>query len=428
MELNNLIAAMQAEIELSIGCTEIGCAALAAARASELLDGNPDRVQVEVSSYLYKNAANVCVPNTRLRGMDAALALGFILKGSQDGLAILQRANPSAEEAARQYLRAHTFETHIVNDGMPVFLRLTAQRAGRTALVEIAGEHSHFSEIRLDGSPLLIDPPAAAEGNHFAFQGICPREMVEFIIAQDDQVFAFLLDQARINEAAAQTGLNDPGTSFGPRLHQHPRPTDAILNAACQAQAQTAAASEARMLGLPVPVAALTGSGNHGITALLGMYSAAQALGASQAQTARALAITVMITIYVKHSTSRLTTFCGCAVAPAAGIAAGCVYLMGGGFETMQQAMQSLIGTFAGMLCDGAKESCAWKVSTAASAAVQFAHLAMQGAYIPDGNGILGYNLLETFDNLGKLNNPGMLETNRVVMEIIHNNLNRKPV
>jgi len=163
-----------------------------------------------------------------------------------------------------------------------------------------------------------------------------------------------------------------------------------------------------------------------GLTALLGMHTAARELGADDHTTATALAIAVMITIFVKQSTSRLTTFCGCAVAPAAGIAAGCVQLLGGSYEQMEQAMQSLIGTFAGMLCDGAKESCAWKVSTAASAAVQFAHLAINGAYVPANNGILGSRIEETFENLGKLNNPGMVETNRVVMEIIKHNLDRE--
>jgi len=423
MELNTLISAMQAEIELSTGCTEVGCAALAAARAAEVLDQIPEQVSIKVSEYLYKNAANVCVPGTKMRGLEAALALGFIIRQSQLGLSILQQATSLSEDAARAYLKAHSIQVEIDHKAPPVFLRIQATTSSHQAIVEIAGEHSHFSEITLDDQRLVFDPPPVEGEENFAFRGTSPRELVKFITAQDGQVFSFLLNHAQTNLSAALSGLNHPLTRFGPALNHQESPANQILRAACQTQTLTAAASEARMLGLLVPVAALTGSGNHGITALLGMHTAARELGADDSATATALAIAVMITIYVKHSTSRLTTFCGCAVAPAAGIAAGCVYLMGGGFEQMEQAMQSLIGTFAGMLCDGAKESCAWKVSTAASSAVQFAYLALNGAYVPANNGIVGKRIEDTFTNLGKLNNPGMVETNRVVMEIISQNL-----
>jgi L-cysteine desulfidase len=192
-----------------------------------------------------------------------------------------------------------------------------------------------------------------------------------------------------------------------------------------KAASLTGAAAEARMLGVQVPIMAITGSGNHGITNFLGMAAVAMELGASRSQTIKALALTSMITIYIKGFTSALTSFCGCAIAPATGIAAGTVYLLGGSVEQMVHAMQSVVGTFAGMLCDGAKESCAYKVSTVTSSAVEYAYLAMEGTYIPEVNGIVGRTIEETFANLGKLNNPGMLKTNEVVVEFVKNGIDQ---
>ena len=174
------------------------------------------------------------------------------------------------------------------------------------------------------------------------------------------------------------------------------------------------------MRGFSVPVCALSGSGNHGITAFLGVKAFAEEIGADEAMTAHALAIATIIAIYIKVQTGRLTAYCGCAIAPATGVAAAVVHLLGGDVETMIRAMQSVVGTFSGMLCDGAKLSCAYKVSTVAASAVQFALLAMNGACIPNGDGIVGQTIEDTIRNLGTLNDPGMRETDRVVLGFLH--------
>jgi len=173
------------------------------------------------------------------------------------------------------------------------------------------------------------------------------------------------------------------------------------------------------MAGLPVPVAAITGSGNHGIANFLGVWGYALAIGADRERIARALAISSLVTIAIKAHTGKLTAFCGCAIAPATGLAAAAAYLMGGDAATQAHAMQSVIGTFAGMLCDGAKPSCAFKVATVVGAAIDLAALAVAGAYVPDGDGIVGASVDRSFANLGRLNDPGMRATEQVVLDII---------
>jgi L-cysteine desulfidase len=188
----------------------------------------------------------------------------------------------------------------------------------------------------------------------------------------------------------------------------------------------TAAAGEARMMGLIVPIIAIAGSGNHGITNFLGVSAVAEELGATELKTARALAISSTITIYIKGYVKRMTAFCGCAVAAATGVAAATVYLLDGCYGQMVQTMQSVIGTLGGMFCDGAKESCAYKLSTATAMAIQFAYLAMKGCGIPNGIGIVGNTIEDSFYNLGQLNNPGMVETDRIIAQLIERTLKSK--
>ena len=242
---------------------------------------------------------------------------------------------------------------------------------------------------------------------------------MNFILAQDAGVFHFLMEHAETNLKAARSGLESPDLRFARALNGSSDSLPVEIRSIEQVRYFTAAASEARMAGMKIPVMALTGSGNHGIANFLGIYILAKELGVSEEQLAYALAITTMITIYIKAYTGKMTAYCGCAIAPATGVAAGGVYLMGGDYEQMEAAMQSVIGTYAGMLCDGAKISCAYKVSTASASAVQFAQLACKGAFVPVRDGIIGRTIEETFQHLGEINNPGMRPTDQVVINIL---------
>ena len=175
------------------------------------------------------------------------------------------------------------------------------------------------------------------------------------------------------------------------------------------------------MSGLNVTIMAIAGSGNHGITNFVGVLSAAEALGASEEQTATALAISSMITIYIKAHIKRMTAFCGCGVWYK--LRSCCFsYLLGGSYDTAVHAMQTVLGTIGGMFCDGAKISCAYKLSTAASLAVQAAYLAREGCFVPAGVGIIGNTIEQTFANVGRLNDPGMVATDRELVAIIAEN------
>lgn len=425
MTSQDLIQILKGEIQASTGCTDPGSVALAVARACQELGGPPEAIEVLVSPSVYKNGVGVGIPGTGLRGLDIAAALGAVIGHPEAGLAIFDRVDGASLAAARALVDSGRVRLGYGDGPDPLYVQARVSSAGHWAQALIAGDYANFVEVSKDGSPLLSRPLQKAEAARDAFAGAQLRELFALVPQLDPQDLGFLLEVADINLAAAKAGLGDPSLGLGSSLAARTRQgeSEAVLPQAFAAmhlaQVWTAAASEARMAGLPVAVMAIAGSGNHGITFSLGILAVATSLGVGRDRLATALAYGALATVVIKSHVHRMTAFCGCAVAAATGLAAATVYLLGGDFDRAEGAMQSVIGTLAGMLCDGAKESCAWKLSSAASLAVQAGFSAMEGARIPGGMGIVGKNIDASFLNLGQLNDPGMQATNRLVLEMI---------
>ena len=412
-----VVSILKAEIRRATGCTEAGAAALAAARAVEALGAPPDRLRLSVSPNVYKNGAHVAVPGTPFRGLAAAAALGAVIGQPSAGLAILDAVDAGVVDRARALLEARrVVATFDHAGGTGVYLRAEAASGREVATAVIAGAHDRFVEVTRGGTTLHREEPAPKGVASVELLRTVPvARLLEAVDRIPPAELEFLIEAAEINAAAAHADFDDRaplGRALAAQLGAGASPRVA-------AQALAGAACEARMSGRPVPVMAITGSGNHGIANFLGVLGFARSIDAPRERLARALAIASIITVCVKAHTGKLTAFCGCAIAPATGLAAAAVDLMGGDPATREHAMQSVIGTFAGLLCDGAKESCAFKVTTTIGAAVDLAMLALAGAYVPDGNGIVGLSIDDTFANLGRLNDPGMRETEKVVLGMI---------
>jgi L-cysteine desulfidase len=423
MNKDNFICVLKQEIVNACGCTELGCAALAAARAVEVLGHEPHLVKVVVSPNIYKNGVNVGVPGTTSRGLEFAIAIGVLRGNSELGLSILNNISPEEIEKAHSILKEKKIQLTFIDTPDPVYVKADAKNENESASAIIMGTHDHFSEVTKNGKVIFSAVTQKKAEKNETLYLYSVRALVDLIMTINPKEFDFLLEAAKKNYEAALVGLQNENTHYGPALQRWAAGLSMPHAAVAQTQLMTGAASEARMLGLPISIMAITGSGNHGITNFLGMYAFGKALGMDDEKLALALAISSMITIYIKGYTTRLTAYCGCAIAPATGIAAGATFLLGGEYEYMVHAMQSVIGTFSGMLCDGAKESCAYKVSVVASTAIQFAYLAMDGAFIPKCDGIVGKTIEETFDNLGFLNNPGMKDTDKAVLKILEKNM-----
>lgn len=411
---DDLVAILRAEIRRATGCTEVASAALAAARAVEALGRPAEHIHLSVSPNVYKNGVHVAVPGTPFRGLAAAAALGAAIGDSSRGLEILDAADARTIEMAAQMLSDQSSRANFSSTDEALYLRAAALAGNDVAVAIIAECHDRIVEVRRNDTLLFAAPPITAR------ETSAPADLrtvpITTLLADVQRIpvedLVFLLDAAKLNAEATRADLAADG-SLGTALHA------VAATPRTHAQAWAGAASEARMAGLPVPVAAITGSGNHGIANFLGVWGYAQAVGADRERTARALAIASLVTIAIKAHTGKLTAFCGCAIAPATGLAAAAAYLMGGNAAVQAHAMQSVIGTFAGMLCDGAKPSCAFKVTTVVGAAIDLAALAVAGAYVPDGDGIVGSTVDQSFANLGRLNDPGMRATEQVVLDII---------
>ena len=426
VEKKEFIDLLKTHIEKATGCTEIGIVALACSRCAEELDDEVKKIDITVSTNIYKNAVNVIIPGTNMRGIAMACALGAFTKRSDVKLAVLDHINPEIIGKAKSLIDNNTIEIHYTNTSDPIYVNANVSDGKDAVTVIIEQSHSNITRIIKNGESVYqqdIDQ-SKKEKVQPSLLNHSLKYWIEYITSLKTTDLDFLLEAAELNYTAAINDMDNPQMSLGPSLKLNFSPTEANCSAICETRKLTGAASEARMMGMQVPIMTITGSGNHGITNFLGIYAMAKSLQVNDEMLIKSLAITSMTTIYIKEFTSKLTAFCGCAIAPAAGLAASGVYLLGGSYSDMENAMQSVIGTFAGMLCDGAKESCAFKVSTVASAAVQFAYLAMNGAYVPKNNGIVGNTIEETFENLGILNKPGMEKTDEIVIGLIEKNLN----
>jgi L-cysteine desulfidase len=419
VEKEILLNVLKSEIERSVGCTDPGAVCLAVHKATSVLGQKPSQVTVTVSPNIYKNGISVGVPGTGMRGLHIAAALGAVIGPGTSGLTMLDRATEDDLAAARDLAeRGVTVKYEETPD--PLYIKAQVMSGRRHAHAIISGDYTHVVEVAVDGNVIYSDASKEPALDQVTLKDYSLRELFVVISEMSAEDLSFLLEAATVNRQAAMAGLATPAASrLGPALSALKSDLPAPAAAAYHAQCLTAAACEARMSGLPVPVMAIAGSGNHGIANFLGILGVSETLRSSPEKAARALAISSTVTVVIKAHSSRLSAFCGCAVAAAAGVAAGTVYLLGGSYADSVNAMQSVIGTLAGMVCDGAKESCAFKLSSSVALAVQFSYLALDGAFIPAGMGILGGTIEKTFENLGRLNNPGMVTADRLMLRMI---------
>jgi L-cysteine desulfidase len=300
-----------------------------------------------------------------------------------------------------------------------LYVQAEVAAGAHTARAIIAGDYTNFVEVARNGRVTFAKPLEEGKVAHNALAGSRLRELFTLIETMTPEELAFLIDAARVNKQAAEKALQHPAMKLGPALNARAADLPAPFAAMHRAQMLVAAAVEARMYGLKVPIMAIAGSGDQGICNFLGVLGAAEVLGSAGDALGRALAFSSTVTVFIQTFTARMTAFCGGAVSVATGVAGAVTYLLGGTFEDAILAMQTMIGTQACILCDGAKESCAYKLGNAAATAVHTAYLALDGVSLPQGEGIVGHTIEDTFKNLGALNNQGMVETDRLILRLI---------
>ena len=419
-ERNQIIALVKREVVPAIGCTEPIAVALCVARATETLGQTPTHISVKLSANVLKNAMGVGIPGTGMVGLPIAIALGSLIGKSAYQLEVLKDITPEAVEQGKLYIAQKRIHIALKSDtAEKLYIEVTCQAGEQQATAIIAGGHTTFVYVQQNETVLLDNrTPAVQEESRDAIQ-LTLRKVYDFATTAPLDEIRFILDTAKLNKAAAeQSFTGDYGHGLG-RLFGDGKVQQLMgNNTFSHILAYTSGACDARMAGALIPVMSNSGSGNQGISATMPVVIYAEENGKSEEQLIRALMLSHLTVIYIKESLGRLSALCGCVVA-ATGSSCGITWLMGGEYQEVSFAVQNMIANLTGMICDGAKPSCALKVTTGVSTAVLSAVMAMNGRCVTSVEGIIDADVDQSIRNLTKIGSCGMNETDNLVLDIM---------
>lgn len=411
------IQILREELVPAMGCTEPIALAYAAAKAREVLGGLPDRVVIEASGSIIKNVKSVIVPNTNhLKGIPAAATAGIIAGRPEKELEVI--AEVSEEEIAqmKHFLADVPIEVEHIDNGITFDIVVTLYAGDSYAKVRIANYHTNIVLVEKDGE-ILEEVPVADENE----EGLTDRSLLnmqdiwDFINTVDvEDVKELIGRQIEYNMAIAEEGMRgDYGANIGKVL------VDTYGDdVRTRAKAMAAAGSDARMNGCELPVVINSGSGNQGITVSVPVVVYAKHLEAGEEKMYRALALSNLVAIHQKTGIGRLSAYCG-AVCAGAAAGAGIAYLCGGGYAEVCHTVVNALAVVSGMICDGAKASCAAKIASSVDAAILGYNMYMRGQQFYGGDGIVEKGVENTISNVGRLGKEGMRETNEEIIKIM---------
>lgn len=413
MDEHNYIRILREELRPAMGCTEPIAIAYAAAKARDVLGTMPDRLLAEVSGNIVKNVKSVVIPHTGgLRGIPAAVAAGCVAGDAGAELSVLSQVTSAQAEEIADYLEKTPIEVRCAEDAHIFDIRITAFRGDNSAYVRIADYHTNLVCIRRNGETLLERECVTREEGLTDRSCLSIAGIVEFADSVDPEAVAPILEeQISCNMAIAEEGLrNNYGANIGKTLLRMGNDLNSKM------RAWAAAASDARMNGCELPVVINSGSGNQGITASVPVIVCAREMGKSREELLRALCVSNLVTIHQKTGIGRLSAYCG-AVSAGVGAGAGVAYLRGGDYEMIAHTVVNAVAVTSGIICDGAKASCAAKIASAVDAGLLGLAMYENGNQFFGGDGIVKKGVENTIATVARLARVGMEQTDK---EIIH--------
>ena len=408
---------LKEELVPAMGCTEPIALAYAAAKAREILGSIPDKVVIEASGSIIKNVKSVIVPNTNhLKGIPAAATAGIIAGRAEKELEVIAQVTESEIEQMKQFLQTADIKVVHADNGITFDIIVSVYKGSSYAKVRIANYHTNIVLMEKDGEVLY---EIAVEGEKE--EGLTDRNLLnmkdiwDFAMTVDVKDIKETLDrQIAYNTAIAEEGLRgDYGANIGSVLLD--TYGDDIRT---RAKAKAAAGSDARMNGCELPVIINSGSGNQGMTSSIPVIEYAKEFDADEDTLYSALALSNLVTIHQKTGIGRLSAYCG-AVSAGAGAGAGIAYLCGGGYEEVIHTVVNALAIVSGIVCDGAKASCAAKIASAVDAGILGYNMYKRGQQFYGGDGIVTRGVEETIQNVGRLGKQGMKETNEEIIKIM---------
>ena len=424
-----IIALVKSEVVPAVGCTEPIAVALCVAKAREALGAVPEKIEVKLSANILKNAMGVGIPGTGMIGLPIAVALGALIGQSAYGVEVLKDVTDEAVEKGKAMMAEDRISIGL-KKGIEekLYIEVEVQQGAEKAMAIISGGHQDFVLVKRNEEVLLEKEKNAQAEADCECKCLNLKLVYDFSTTAPLNEIAFIREAQVLNEKAAEESLQgNYGHLLGKTLT---RPLgkgifgDTIFSHIISA---TACACDARMAGATIPVMSNSGSGNQGICATLPVVKFAQENHNTEEELTRALMLSHLTAIYIKQSLGKLSALCGCVVA-STGSACGITYLMGGKYQQVEYAVKNMIANLTGMICDGAKPSCALKLASGVSTAVLSAMLAVQQNCVTSVEGIIDDDVDKSIRNLTRIGKDAMDETDRCVLEIMTSKHCREPV
>ena len=409
-------------VKPALGCTEPVAVGLATAKAYEDVKGDIESVTVKVSPNIYKNGMGVGIPGTKEIGLVFAAALGITCGDPNLGFEVFRPVNNKAVAEAETLVKNNQVSVDLEDTKGNFYIEAKVITDKGKGICIIKNSHTNIVYVEANGKVLFEkeeEEKSNSNDNEY-LKYITLKDIRNFVENISYQDIDFLLEGVKLNMEIAKVGLEQkPGPGLGAAMNLLMSEGGMQKDVINEARVLTSAACDARMAGINMPVMSSAGSGNHGITAIIPPTVICEYLGCDDEKLARTLAFSHLTTAYIKRFTGALSPVCGCAVAAGIGASASITWALGGTDEQIGGAIKNMVGTLAGMVCDGAKGGCSFKLSTAASEAIIQAKLAMSNVFINNLDGIISPEVEETIKNLGQFCSEGMKSADSEIIDIM---------
>ena len=429
--MHELSQMIKDDMKPALGVTELGAIAFAVAKARSFTKGDIKKVNVAMNSGMYKNAFTCGIPNSNEVGNMFAAALGVVAGNADKGLESLADVTPEDNVKAQEMIDQGKITVELSGITSRIFIEATVETEEDKAIVTIRDSHTNITKIIVNDKVELetedekkTEEDGGEEESH-SIHKYTLQQLYDYVTTVDIEEIRFINEAYKVNLELFHEGLENPRTTFARQLLAINNGKEVSDDEQKTASLMCNAAIEARVIGLDKPAMSITGSGAHGIIATMPLYAAYKVNGYTEEQLLRATALSYLVCMYIKEYSGRLSAFCGCAIAAGSGMACALVYLRGGTVEMMAHTLNNMASSITGMICDGGNQGCTMKGVAAVDAAYKSVEFAMNGIYISEVHGINGNTPEETMRNMGLIASPGMVGTEKTIVEIFEDKLKK---
>lgn len=407
------------DMKPALGVTEPGAIAFAVAKAKSYIQGNIEEIKVRLNSGIYKNAYTCGIPNSDQVGNIFAAALGVVAGKADRGLESLEDVTEEDNKKAQKLIDAGKVKIELNKISSNIFIEAEISALEEKAIVKIEGTHTNIVEIVVNGKTIFTKELEKEENkDEIILHKYSVKDILEYVDNVDIAEIDFVMSAHDMNMVLFQEGLNSKKTTFVKQLWKINGEKIFSESSLNTAQLLCNGAIEARVLGLNKPAMSITGSGAHGIITTLPVLAECRVKGLSDEKLIRATMLSYLICTYIKEYSGRLSAFCGCGIAGGTGTACAIGYLRGAGVKEITNIINNMAAGITGMICDGGNQGCTMKGIVAVDAAFRAVEMAMNNTYIFNIHGINGVTPEKTMMNMGKIASPGMIETEKVIVDI----------